>query len=257
MHSTHIHDGKTPTLISSVSRALAVLDCIGSASRPLPAKSIARATDLSLGTTYNVLRTLAHSRYVVQDTDGFVLGPGHPALAAAGSAVALARVRGVLNSLRDELGAPVYLARFRDGEIELVDIVDDALAPRMDLWVGLEDGAHATAFGKQILAGRTVAERLDYVSAHPLAGLTPHTVTSPREFLHLLDGGATAMRDEQEYALGFTCLAVPVAASTWAGALAISRPVGAVRAGTDPTRALERAAARLELLLATGGTPGG
>ena len=254
MQPTFARDEKMPTLIGSVSRALTVLDCIGSASRPLSAKVIARATALSLGTTYNVLRTLAHSNYVVQDADGFVLGPGHPALAAAGSAVALAQGRTVLNGIRDELRAATYLGRFNDGEIELVDIVDGPLTPRVDLWVGLQDGAHATAFGKQILAGLSTRERLDYVSAHPLAELTPYTITSPREFLRTLDGSPPAMLDDQEYALGFMCLAVPVAASTWAGALAISLPAGDHRRGTDYTKGLKTAAAHLELLLGAGGT---
>ncbi|MCU6480923.1 DNA-binding IclR family transcriptional regulator [Arthrobacter silviterrae] len=254
MQPTFANDEKTPTLIASVSRALAVLDCIGSSSRPLPAKSIARATALSLGTTYNVLRTLAHSNYVVQDHDGFVLGPGHPALAAAGGAVSLAQGRTVLNGIRDELRAATYLSRFYDGEIELVDIVDGPLTPRVDLWVGLQDGAHATAFGKQILAGLGAGERLEYVSSHPLAELTPYTITSPREFLRTLEGSPSSMLDDQEYALGFTCLAVPVAASSWAGALAISLPAGEQRRGMNYTETLKDAAAHLELILGAGGT---
>ncbi|MCQ9164464.1 IclR family transcriptional regulator [Arthrobacter sp. STN4] len=251
MQPTFARDERTPTLITSVSRALAVLDCVGSASRPLPAKFIARATALSLGTTYNVLRTLAHSNYVVQDSDGFVLGPAHPALAADSGAVALAQGRAVLNGIRDELRVATYLSRYVDGEIEMVDIVDGPLSPRVDLWVGLQDGAHATAFGKQILAQLDPQSRLDYITRHPLEELTPYTICSPREFLRRLEPRPAVTVDLQEYALGFTCLAVPVATSSWLGALAVSFPASGAR-GTvhqDYAKVLQDAATQLAVVL--------
>jgi DNA-binding IclR family transcriptional regulator len=111
----------------------------------------------------------------------------------------------------------------------MVDIVDGPLSPRVDLWVGLQDGAHATAFGKQILAVLDPAARRDYITRHPLHELTPYTVSSPREFLHRLEARPAVSVDDQEYALGFTCLAVPVASSSWLGALAISFPSGRAR----------------------------
>ncbi len=251
MQPTFAREERAPTLIASVSRALSVLDCIGAASRPLSAKSIARSTALSLGTTYNVLRTLAHSNYVVADSDGFVLGPAHPALAADSSAVALAQGRTVLNGIRDELRVAAYLGRYVDGEIELVDIVDGPQSPRVDLWVGLQDGAHATAFGKQILALVDANARLDYISRHPLQELTPFTISSPREFLRRLEARPAVSVDRQEYALGFTCLAVPVATSSWLGALAISFPSGGASGSphAEYTKVLQDAAAQLAVAL--------
>lgn len=257
MHTMAAEGGKPGTLLMSVGRALTVLDCIGSASRPLSAKSIARATGQSLGTTYNLLRTLAHSNYVAADRDGFVLGPAHPALAAGSQAVTLARSRGIMNGLHDEVRAAIYLSRFTDGEIEVVDIVDTPLTPRVDLWVGMQDGAHATAFGKQILAALDSNTCMDYITRHPLAELTPYTIRSPREFLRELEQNPTAMMDHQEYALGFTCLAVPVATSSWIGALALSVPSGPHDAASGTSRAeyakaLHEAAGQLSLVLGAG-----
>jgi len=240
---------RAPTLISSVSRALTVLDCVGSASRPLSAKSIARATSLSLGTAYNVLRTLVHAGYLAQENDGFVLGPGHPAMSPAGDGVLLAQGRTVLNGLRDGLRAAAYLSRFKDGEVEIVDIVDGPFAPRVDLWVGAQDSAHATAFGKQILSSLDVKARQDYIARHPLVELTPYTIRTPREFLQLLDRNLAGMVDEQEYALGFKCIAVPVATSSWIGALAISLPSGSRCSDVDYTRKLGESAGQLALAL--------
>jgi len=246
--------GRAPTLISSVNRALSVLDIVGSAARPLSAKSVARAASLSLGTAYNLIRTLVHVGYLAQERDGFVLGPAHPAMVPSRDGVLLAHGRTVLNGLRDELRAAAYLSRFKDGEIEILDIVDGPFAPRADLWVGAQDSAHATAFGKQILASLDVPARQDYISRHPLVELTPYTIRTPREFLQLLEGNSSSMVDQQEYALGVTCIAVPVATSAWIGALGISLPSALMRSGADAmvvdyAHRLRGAAARLALSL--------
>ena len=245
-----------PTLISSVNRALILLDIIGSSARPLPAKSIARSAGLSLGTTYNLLRTMVHAGYLAQEQDGFMLGQQHPAMASSGEGVLLAHTRNILTGLRDELRAATYLSRFRDGEIEIVDIVDGPVAPRVDLWVGAQDSAHATAFGKQILAGLDVAQRRDYIARHPLVELTPYTIHTPREFLQQLEHSPACAVDDQEYSLGFRCVAVPVATSAWVGALAISLPAGARRSQTDYLRPLRESAGRLAFSLGIGQASG-
>ena len=242
-----------PTLISSVNRALVLLDIIGSSARPLPAKSIARTAGLSLGTTYNLLRTMLQAGYLALEQDGFMLGQQHPAMAPSGDGVLLAHARSILNGLRDELRAATYLSRFRDGEIEIVDIVDGPFAPRVDLWVGAQDSAHATAFGKQILASLDVAQRRDYIARHPLVELTPYTIRTPREFLEQLERSPGCAVDEQEYSLGFKCIAVPVSTSAWMGALAISIPAKARRNRLDYIRQLRESAGQLAFSLGVGG----
>ena len=74
----------------------------------------------------------------------------------------------------------MYLARYVDGEIVVAEIVDSARAPRIDLWVGMHDAAHATALGKCILGQLPAAEREDYLARHPLHDLTPRTVVDRR-----------------------------------------------------------------------------
>jgi DNA-binding IclR family transcriptional regulator len=242
-----------PTLISSVQRALHLVDRVASASHPVSAKVLARELGLSLGTTYNLARTLVHEGYLSAEHDGYVLGPHFPALAGTGDGVMVAHGREILKAVRDELKVPAYLTRYDDGEISVVDIVDDRTCPRLDLWVGVQDSAHATAFGKQILATLGVEERLDYLSRHALADLTPHTISSPRVLLHALEHGATVTVDHQEYALGYTCVAVPVVTPTMIGAIAVSAP--AERQDQVEARAvtLQRAAGRLSLRLSTVG----
>lgn len=213
-----------PTLIGSVQRALLLLDIIAAAGSPVPAKVLARTASLSMGTTYNLARTLLHEGYLAKEPDGYVLGPGFPALTGPSAGVVLAHGRAVLNGVRDQLRAAAYLTRYVDGEIELVDVVDGPFAPRVNLWVGVQDSAHATAFGKQILAALRAPDRLDYLSRHPPADLTRYTISDRSQLLRSLDQHPAVTADEQEYVLGFRCLAAPVLIGGAPGAIAVSLP---------------------------------
>ena len=98
---------------------------------------------------------------------------GSTSSGAAGTAArGIAHARPALEWLRDALGGAVYLARYVDGEIVVAEIVDSARAPRIDLWVGVHDAAHATALGKCILGQLPAIDREDYLARHPLHDLT-------------------------------------------------------------------------------------
>ena len=170
--------GGAPTLIQSVQRALRVLEVIGEHDGRARAKEIARGAGLPLATTYHLLRTCAHEGWLQRLDDGsYVLGHRIDVVRDQGTAArGVALARPALEWLRDELGGAVYLARWTDGEIVVVEIVDSARAPRIDLWVGMHDAGHATALGKCILGQLPPDERDDYLSRHPLHDLTPRTV---------------------------------------------------------------------------------
>ncbi|HEX5741524.1 MAG TPA: helix-turn-helix domain-containing protein, partial [Pilimelia sp.] len=62
-------------LIRSVSRALRVLEAVGRAPRGLTVKQIARRCELTVATTYHLVRTLAYEGYVSRREDGtYVVG---------------------------------------------------------------------------------------------------------------------------------------------------------------------------------------
>lgn len=217
----------SPTLISSVQRALSLLDAVGAADRPLPAKALARRTGLPLPTAYHLLRTLVHEEYLVRVDGGYVLGPRVSTLADRGRRAArVTRWRPVLAELHEELHAAAYLSVLDedDGRIVLAEIVDSSSTPRVDLWVGFDEAAHATALGKAVLASMDVAARRDYLASHELADLTPNTLTDARRLLHELEGVTSHALDHEEYALGTACVAVPVPSSTLTAAVAVSVP---------------------------------
>ncbi len=243
-----------PTLIVSVRRALHLLDAVGEAGRPLPAKALARRAGLPLATTYHLLRTLVHEGYLTRlDGVGYVLGD-HVATLLDGPAQAgrcAARRREILVTLRDELSAAAYLSVLTDGEIRLVDVADGPATPRVDLWVGFEDAAHATAVGKAVLAMLGGDERADYLARHGMADLTPHTVTDPRVLLHQLEARPALSVDREEYALGTACVAVPVPGAAEPMAVAVFVPAPRMAQVVGRADQLRRAAARLGLALAS------
>ena len=291
--------GAHPTLIQSVQRALRLIEVIAEHDGRPRAKEIARAAGLPLPTTYHLLRTCAHEGWLQRLDDGsYVLGHRIDVVREHGTAArGVAHARPALEWLRDELGGSVYLARYVDGEIvvaEIVDsarapridlwvgihdaahatalgkcilgqlphadtqdylaryvdgevvvadIVDSARAPRIELWVGLHDAAHATAIGKSILGQLTAAERADYLGRHPLHDLTPRTVVDRRR-LPVPSPGEVAV-DDGEYAVGVRCVAA-----------AVTGGVGSVGVVSMPTeraaRAVLAAAARVSRALALG-----
>lgn len=240
-----------PTLIGSVQRALRLIDIVANSPRPLPAKMLSAATGLTPGTTYNLVRTLIHEGYLAAEPDGLVLGMRFPSFQQEidSRGVFLARVRSALRDVTEEIGATAYLSRFDDGEMHLVDIVDAVHNPRVELWVGLQSSAHATALGKQILAELPDEHRLDYLSRHRLEELTPRTISDRETLLTQLEHSPGWVVDQEEYAIGATCVAVPVIAPNITASLAISLPSD--RAVVDRTLVtrLQGAARRLSLQL--------
>ena len=95
---------------------------------------------------------MAHEGWLQRLDDGsYVLGHRIDIVRGTGRRPRRRAARPALEWLRDEAGGAVYLARYSDGEIVVTEIVDSARAPRIDLWVGMHDAAHATALGKCIL----------------------------------------------------------------------------------------------------------
>ncbi|WP_344906550.1 IclR family transcriptional regulator [Actinomadura meridiana] len=221
---------RKPTLIASVQRALHLMEAVASHPNGAPAKLLAREARLPLATTYHLLRTLAHEGYATRLSGGvWVLGERVAALHGQSRGQRLLTlIRPILTTLRDELGMAVYFSMHMDDEIRLIDIADGPRTPRVDLWVGFEDAAHATAIGKCVLSQFDDDRRRDYLSRHPLVDLTPNTITEPGRLIRSLDSSGEVLFDREEYALGTGCAAVPVtdAASTLVGALAISCPPG-------------------------------
>ncbi|MGW7572820.1 hypothetical protein [Streptomyces sp. NPDC054765] len=121
----------------------------------------------------------------------------------------------------------VYFAVYRKGDVEWVAAADDRDPRPVTEWVGFRTAADAQLIGHCLLA------QLDEVSSglssgeclapHPVQSITPFSVRSQDDLLHLLDtvrGHRRAFR-YRKYALGAVCPAIPVQAGAAAGAPAL------------------------------------
>jgi DNA-binding IclR family transcriptional regulator len=243
--------GEHPTLIQSVQRALRLLEIVAEHDGRAGAKEIARTAGLALPTTYHLLRTCAHEGWLQRLPDGsYVLGHRIDVVRAHGTAArGVALARPAMEWLRDELGGAAYLARYVDGEIVVAEIVDGPRAPRIDLWVGVHDAAHATALGKSLLGQLAGDDREDYLARHPLHDLTPRTVVDRRR-LTVPAPGEVAV-DDGEYALGVCCLAAAVPTTGGAGAVAVVSAPSELHRATS-RRALQIGAGRIARALELG-----
>ncbi|MQA93238.1 MAG: helix-turn-helix domain-containing protein [Streptosporangiales bacterium] len=236
-----------PTLIASVQRALRLLEAASRHANGAPAKRLAREAQLPLPTAYHLLRTLVHEGYLRRLEEGvYILGDRVEALSQNNRAQTLiSRVRPVLAGLRDQLQAATYLSFYQEGEITVAEIVDAPRIPRVDLWVGMDTAGHATALGKSVLGHLDGEARSEYLSRHPMYELTPYTKTRQQELFPQLEHSRELAVDDEEYALGTGCLAVPVLAPGLLGSLGISCPSRRLDDMRDQADVMRQAAARI------------
>lgn len=239
-----------PTLIGSVQKALRLLEAVASSAMPLPAKKLARMTELPLPTTYHLLRTLEFEGYLSKVDGGYAIGAS--ALTVQNETVQefLPRIRPVLRSLSAELGAATYLTTYQEGEIHLLAMVEGPEGRSVDLWVGIHESGHATAFGKAILANLSEELRDAYINSHDLHDLTPNTITSKGNLERSLAENVPIWSDKEEYLLGISCHAAPIRSNGLVGAVAVSLPSQRTLAAEE-TVSLKRAARRLGLAMGT------
>ncbi len=175
--------GEPSDLIRSVSRALRVLEAVGQTPRGLTVKQIARRCELTTATTYHLIRTLAYEGYVARREDGtYVVGleiaDRFRELVSAfrgPASVGEAMRQAVATS-----GYSHYLGTFVSGQVVLAGAVEGPQSPYLeDLIPGFDDGAHATALGKALLATMTPDQRLRYLKDWGMRAYTSATLTQP------------------------------------------------------------------------------
>jgi IclR family acetate operon transcriptional repressor len=202
--------------LSSVRRALDVLEAIAGSPRPIPAKAVALQLGISLGTSYRVLHTLEDGGYVVR--------LGHGCFGLGGKATSLARVfqesldvvstlRPAIERLAVEAEEDTYLALFRGGEIAVAEVVEGSKAVHVGgLEIGFSRVAHATALGKVLLAACPEEAIDDYLGQRHLRAFTPRTLVRRRDIkanLHAVRETGVG-HDLEELAEGCCCVAAPV-----------------------------------------------
>lgn len=219
------------TGLASVQKAFALLDVVASRSRGMTAKDIAAELDMPLPTVYRLLQTLVASEHLVHLKDESRYGLGY-------------KLHALDNSLRRQVGTPPSVARLvhelhvradaaayyavhRGEDIVLAHVVDSPSRPRITpMGFGFNDAAHATAFGKVLLAAMEPERCRAYLERHGMPEMTASTITDPTAFAIELDdvreSGIAVEREE--FIRGASCLAAPVTtlAGQTVGSVAVS-----------------------------------
>lgn len=215
----------------SVQKAFALLDVVAADERGLTAKEIAAALEMPLPSVYRLLKTLVDSRHLVhlKEQSRYALGYKLHALDASlhrqvGTPTAVARLVLELHSRGD---AAAYYAVHRGDHIVVAHVVDSPTRRRITpMGFGFNDAAHATAFGKILLAGMDTTQRRAFLARHGLPAMTDNTIRTAEELereLHQVSEGGIAV-EREEFMLGWSCLGAPVrnAAGQIVGSVAVS-----------------------------------
>jgi IclR family transcriptional regulator, acetate operon repressor len=216
--------------VQSAARAIGILLAIAQSENGLTTKQISDQVNIGRQATYHLLHTLTSTGMVTRD-DGnrYVLGIRVGTL-AEGFARQLApaeHLAPLVRALAQETGETSYASGWWGGEITAMSVargtnpVQAAEVPQ-----GHVGDAHARASGKLLLARATPAVREGYLAAHPLRKLGPNTITSraalDRELAEIRDRGYSV--DDQEFADGLYCMAIPLDHGYSPFVLAISGP---------------------------------
>lgn len=217
--------------LSSVHRALQVLEVVAEVGDGVAAKAVARRLDFKLPTTYHLLNSLVAEGYLVHldDTRGYGLGYKVAELndRLRSQLQVSGQIAAILHDVHEGSQAAAYYTVFRDADVVVAHIDDCDEHPRVrPLDVGFHEAAHALAYGKVMLAELAPNVLAARLGTGELARHTKRTITSPselsRELEHVRVAGIGI--EVEEFQPDLACVAAPVrdASDTVTGAVAVS-----------------------------------
>ncbi|WP_129659957.1 IclR family transcriptional regulator [Rothia halotolerans] len=217
--------------IAVVQRTFAVLEAVA-ASGSASAKEVAGRLEIPLPSVYRLLQELVVAGYLVhlREQGSFELGPKcfDLGLSFRQRVIAPQSIRHAADQVHRALGAAAYFAVYRGEDIVLTYLSDCEKHPRLrPLRFGFHEAAHATAFGKILLAGMEQEQREVYLRARGTPRLTPQTlVDSAGIEAHLDEVAARGIAwEHEEFLPGQTCAAVPVRNGTGMAVAAIAMSI--------------------------------
>lgn len=218
--------------VQTIERTLAILEIVaerGGAS----AREVSDALGYPIPTVYRLMQTLVKNDYLVhlRTEHRFELGFKLDRLGVSlHRQVGVPRpVRAEIAGLHDRAEAAAYFAVYRGADVVVAYVVDSPAHPRLTpLSFGFHEAAHATAFGKVMLAGMRSEHVTQYMDVHGMPRLTPETMVSRAELEQHLE--VVAQRgvawEREEFVPGMTCAAIGIRsdAGMIVGSVAISVP---------------------------------
>ncbi len=201
-----------------VERAFRLLDLLSVTEEGLTLSDLARALSMSKGSIHGLLKTLENSGAIEQLEDRrFVLGPRIYDLAQ--TYIQRAGLRHfalpAMRRLASSTGETVCLGRIEQKGVRIIEcVVDEGEQAGLHIAVrrGMRIPLLAGACGAVVLATWPVAQREQYLHAHPLPRFTERSITDPLQFLARVEEVThTGISiDREEYLHGVNAVSTPV-----------------------------------------------
>ena len=211
---------KSREQVTSVERALSILELLASRNQGLSTSAISRLAGVPKSSTSYLLRTLAARGYVRRDSETGQHTLGIRVLSLSGQAmqgmalreVALPHLRSIVE--RTRLGS--HLAILDHDEAVYIERIESPGFIKMDIWVGRRVAPQVTAVGKALICYLDKGRVQEITATHRVLPASSRTILSlPR----LMEELAITRRrgfavDDEEHAVGVRCVAAPVLSGT-------------------------------------------
>ncbi len=231
--------------VKSLRKAMAVLNAVAAADRPLTIAELAIRAGIARPTAYRLVQTLAGEGHLVQSPIDGRLPIGFSVLPLAASLLDRNRMRlealPHLHALAQQTGERVNLGILHRERVLYLAGVDKPSLPTIYTRFGKTAPAHCSSLGKAILAFMREAEVMAVLRATPLIALTPASITAIPAFLEDLE--QTRRRgyaiDNAEAAPNSFCVGTTIfdAANQPVGAISLSgRELSSLVAHVDTLR---------------------
>jgi DNA-binding IclR family transcriptional regulator len=216
--------------VQSAARTVSILLAVAQSESGLTTKEISETVEIGRQATYHLLHTLVGAGMLTRsDRSRYVLGLRVGTL-AEGFARQLEpgeHLAPIVREMAQQTGETCYATGWWSSEISVLTIARGTNPVRAaEIGQGHVSQAHARASGKLLLAYATPAVRRQYLDSHELVPMTENTTTDPQQLENELEviRAQGFSEDDEEYALGLCCLAVPLDQGLSPFALAVSAP---------------------------------
>lgn len=210
----------------AVGKLFDIVDLLSAEDRGYSINEIARLLGIPINTVYRICIEMAQRDYLEKnEADGlyyigsrfFILGQ------IVGSRIDLRqKALPIMEELRDSLDETVHLCVRRENRMVLLDQKETKQPIRIHVETGSLLLAHASAFGKCLLAWCR-EDTLDGILADGLKAMTQNTVIKPDDLKKEIEMVRTkgVAYDHEEYMPSVCCVGAPVHGSTQMGIAAI------------------------------------
>lgn len=222
-------NGKRPTTLQTVERALAFMETVAQARRPPRLKEVAQALGLNPATSYHLLNTLLGAGYLTREGDGSLRIGSRTAVLHQGLVRHFVMGRDlmpVVEELSARTGETAYVAALSHQSVVIQALAQGDHAVQVTgLYVGFSGSEHIRASGKAVLAHLPAAQR-DSVLAQALAA--EDELQAAIADLEKVRAQGWAL-DDGQFQEGVCCVAAPFFGSGGAVAGSVSVSVPATR----------------------------